>query len=43
MANDVHSTLLEILQQRGAMDAAGAEGVLKDMQLRQRYVRSIWS
>eukprot|EP00936_MAST-01D_sp_MAST-1D-sp1_P003042 g3042.t1 len=43
MSRDVHSTLLEILQQRGAMDAQGAEGVLKDLQLRQRYVRSIWS
>ena len=43
VARDVHTTLLDILQRHGAMDAAAADDVLKDMQARGQYVRSIWS
>ena len=43
MAKDVHAALLDVLMSGGNLALEQADAVLKDMALRKRYIRDIWS
>ena len=43
MANDVESTLIEILKRCGKMNEDRVNEVLKEMKDRSRYVKDVWS